>query len=62
MIQLLCHLARNYPAEFALNSAYYFRDTGESSLLKLLNNGKKLLSDMAHEGIEEILTIVTLPK
>jgi len=30
--------------------------------LKLLNNGKKLLSDMAHETTEEIITVVCLPK
>jgi hypothetical protein len=56
------HLARNYPTEFAHNSSYYFRDSGESSLLKLLNNGKKLLADMAHEGIEEILSVSIVPK
>jgi len=59
---LLSCLARNYPEELALYSNYYFRDSGESSLIKLLNNGKKLLSDMAHEGIEEIITSCTLPK
>lgn len=32
------------------------------SLFKQLNNGKKLLSDMANEGIIQILECVCLPK
>lgn len=53
--------ARKYPEAFAANSQYYFREEA-SSLLKLLNNGKRIISDMAHEGITGILNHVCLPK
>ena len=46
----LVYFAKNYPVEFALYSSKYFCG-GTESLLKLLNNGKRLISDMAHEGI-----------
>ena len=48
-IMTLVHFAQTYPTEFSVQSSKYF--CGTESLLKLLNNGKKLLSDMAHEGI-----------
>jgi hypothetical protein len=58
---LLLMFARKYPEAFAANSQYYFREEA-SSLLKLLNNGKRIISDMAHEGITGILNHVCLPK
>ena len=55
-ISLLVALANTYPTEFAHNSQRYMNaDIGGAnsggSFFKQLNNGKKLLSDMANEGI-----------
>ena len=61
IVALLCMFARKYPDALAANSQYYFREDS-SSLLKLLNNGKRIISDMAHEGITGILNHVCLPK
>lgn len=36
--------------------------SGTDGFLKLLNNGKRLMSDMAHDGIINILNAVCLPK
>lgn len=59
-IVTLVNLAKSYPNEFALYSNKYF--SGNEGFLKLLNNGKRLISDMAHEGIIEILNVVCIPK
>lgn len=59
-IDTLVHFARTYPSEFGCNSAKYF--SGSDGFLKLLNNGKRLISDMAHEGITQILNEVCIPK
>ena len=56
----LVYFAKTYPNEFALHSSKYF--CGSESLLKLLNNGKRLISDMAHEGIVQIFNAVCIPK
>lgn len=50
-ISLLVHLAQEYPTEFAHNSLKYMNPEQGGSLFRQLINGKKLLSDMAHEGI-----------
>jgi hypothetical protein len=64
VIILIVDLAKTYPAEFAHNSTKYLfnLEPGQSAFYKLLNNGKKLMSDMAHEGIAEILSTVCLPR
>jgi hypothetical protein len=61
-ISLLDYIAENHPTEFSNNCGLYFRDSGEASLLKLLNNGKRVLSDMAHESIVSVLSHVCIPK
>ena len=59
-IAMLVSLANKYPDDFQpYTSKYFARDSG---LLKLLSNGKRLISDMAHEGIIEILQEVCIPK
>lgn len=64
VIILLVELAQAYPAEFAHNSTKYLFnvDPSQSAFFKLLSNGKKIISDMAHEGITEILSAVCLPR
>ena len=59
-IVTLVHLAQSYPQEFAVYSGRYF--SGQDDFLKLLNNGKRLISDMAHEGITQILNSICIPK
>lgn len=59
-IVTLVSLAKSYPTEFGIYSGKYF--SGTDGFLKLLNNGKRLISDMAHEGIIEILNCVCIPK
>ena len=59
-INTLVYFAREFPGEFAMHSSKYF--CGSENLLKLLNNGKKLISDMAHDGISQILNTVCIPK
>lgn len=56
----LVYFAETYPSEFALHSSKYF--CGTESLLKLLSNGKRLISDMAHEGMMKIFNAVCIPK
>ena len=48
-IVTLVHFAKSYPTEFAVYSAKYFN--AQDGFLKLLNNGKRLISDMAHDGL-----------
>lgn len=48
-ILLLVHFSLNYPSEFGIYSIKFL--SVNEGLLKLLNNGKRLISDMAHEGI-----------
>jgi len=50
-IDTLVHFANTYPTEFGSQSSKYFSSSGSDGFLKLLNNGKRLISDMAHEGI-----------
>ena len=59
-ILLLVHFSLNYPVEFGIYSIKFF--SGNEGLLKLLNNGKRLISDMAHDGILQILNSVCIPK
>ena len=59
-INVLVYFAQNYPSEFGLHTGKYFSST--DGFLKLLNNGKRLISDMAHEGIVQILNSVCIPK
>jgi len=59
-INTLVHLAERYPNEFGLNCTKYFREN--EGFFKLLQNGKRLFSDMAHAAITEILTVVCVPK
>ena len=59
-IRTLVSFAENYPLEFANHSQKYF--SGQDSLLKLLNNGKRLISDMAHDGLAKIFDCVCIPK
>ena len=59
-ILTLVNLAKNYPNEFGIDSSKYFN--GSDGFLKLLNNGKRLISDMAHDGILQILDSVCIPK
>ena len=59
-ILLLIHFAKNYPFEFSIDSSKFF--TVNDSLLKLLNNGKRLISDMAHDGISQIINAMCIPK
>lgn len=61
-IDTLVHFARMYPNEFGCHCSKYFSGTGSEGFLKLLNNGKRLISDMAHEGISQILNAVCIPK
>ena len=49
-IDILVHFARVYPSVFGCHCTKYFSG-GSDGFLKLLNNGKRLISDMAHEGI-----------
>ena len=37
-------------------------EIGGGSLFKQLNNGKKVISDLANEGITQIMQCVCLPK
>ena len=48
-IVTLVNFAKSYPAEFAIYTGKYFNAT--DGFLKMLNNGKRLISDMAHDGI-----------
>ena len=59
-IVTLVNFAKSYPAEFAVCTGKYFNTT--DGFLKLLNNGKRLISDMAHDGISQILDNVCIPK
>ena len=59
-IVTLVYFAKSYPSEFAVYSGKYF--SSSDGLLKLLNNGKRLISDLAHEGILQILNAVCIPK
>lgn len=59
-ILTLVNFAKNYPLEFANHSNKYF--SGQDGLLKLLNNGKRLISDMAHDGLAKIFDCVCIPK
>ena len=59
-ITVLIHFAENYPQEFGAFSGRYFREN--DGLIKLLNNGKRLISDMAHEGIHDIISAVCIPR
>ena len=49
-IALLVHFAKSYPSEFGLYATKYF-SSGSDGFIKLLNNAKRLISDMAHDGI-----------
>ena len=60
-ILTLVQFAQNYPEQFGVHSSKYFCGN-ETGFLKLLNNGKRLISDMAHEGITQILNSVCIPK
>ena len=57
----LVHLARRYPNEFGMYASKYFGSVNDG-FMKLLNNGKRLISDMAHDGISQILNTVCIPK
>ena len=59
-ITALIHFAENYPQEFGAFSGRYFKEN--DGLFKLLKNGKSLISDMAHEGIQGIIGAVCIPK
>ena len=59
-INVLVFFAQNYPSEFGYHTGKYF--SGTDGFIKLLNNGKRLISDMAHEGIVQILNSVCIPK
>ena len=59
-ITVLIWFAQSYPQEFGAFSGRYFREN--DGLLKLLNNGKRLISDMAHEGIYDIISAVCIPR
>jgi hypothetical protein len=61
-IKLVVDLATTYPTEFAYNSARYFSVEATSAFIKVLSSGKKLLADMAHDGVTEVLTAVCLPR
>ena len=59
-ISLLVFLAENYTAEFAHNSSSYMNseiglEIGGGSLFKQLHNGKKVISDLANEGILKLM-------
>ena len=59
-IVTLVYFAQSYPTEFGIYSSKYFN--GNDGFLKLLNNGKRLISDLAHDGIAQILNAVCIPK
>lgn len=66
-IQLLVVLAAQFPTEFALNSIRYINaelsgPTAGGCMFRQLHNGKKLLADLANEGITAILATVCVPK
>ena len=63
-ISLLKFLAQEYPVEFAHNSHKFINAEANSggSLFRQLNNGKRVLADIANEGITFILETVCLPK
>ena len=59
-IAVLISFAQSYPQEFGTFSGRYFKEN--DGLIKLLNNGKRLISDMAHEGIFDIISAVCIPR
>lgn len=66
-MSLLVALARTYQTEFAHNCQRYMSsDVGGEvcggSLFKQLNNGKKIIAELADDTITQIMQAVCLPK
>ena len=66
-MSLIVWLARTYQTEFAHNSLSYMSpdisvDVAGGCLFKQLNNGKKVISEMADETITSVMQAVCLPK
>ena len=55
------HFARAYPEEFGVHAGKYFNGSAADGLLKVLNNGKRIISDLAHDGITKIISLVCIP-